>query len=105
MPKPKVRPPRIPPRESPKVTIANLSLQVKLLTQRCVDLVTSRDQETNHALEYRQQRDEAQRCAERDANQKHNLRVEMDGMRADLFRLLGYQERVREEDNLHAATR
>lgn len=98
MPKPKIRPARVPPRESPKVTIAYLNLQVKMLTQRCVDLVTSRDQETNRAIKYRQEEVEAQRRAEHSANQNHNLRVEMDGMLADLFRLRGYQERVREED-------
>lgn len=98
MPKPKVRPACVPPRESPKVTIANLNLQVKLLTQRCDDLVTSRDQETNHALEYRRQCDDAQQIALSAGSEIKTLRCELDDMRADVNCLLGYQERVREED-------
>lgn len=98
MPKPKIRPPRAPKSEPPKVTIANQAIQIKLLTQRCVDLVTSRDQEIRYAIEYRTQRDEAQ-------SQKSALEIAIDAVKMelgahalDLACLRGYQERVREED-------
>lgn len=98
MPKPKIRPPRAPKNESPKVTIANQAREIKNLTQRCVDLVTSRDQETRHALEYRRQCDDAQQIALSAGSEIETLRCELDGMKADVNRLIGYQERVREED-------
>jgi hypothetical protein len=40
---PKIKPPPIPRGEDPKVTIANLQKQVKLLTDRCFELNEKRD--------------------------------------------------------------
>lgn len=98
MPKSNIRPPKTPKGEAPSITIANLNLQIKHLTQRCVDLVTSRDQETRHAIEYRGQRDAAQQQATHGADQNYALQSQVDGLSIDLAHLRGYQERVREED-------
>lgn len=98
MPKSKIRPARTPKAEPPKVTIANLNLQIKLLTQRCVDLVASRDQETRHGIEYRRQRDEAEVAASYTKKQAIRLDDALKLTELELARLCGYQKRVREED-------
>lgn len=98
MPKPKVRPPRTPRREPPKVTIANLNLQVKLLTQRCVDLVTSRDQEIRHSIGYREQRDEAILRVKVLETRIDDIQSSLGHLGKEHYHLRGYQERVREED-------
>lgn len=98
MPKPKIRPPRMPKSEPHKVTIANLNLQVKLLTQRCVDLVTARDQQSNHVTEYRSKAAIAAVRTSEDQKQILGLREALKGCEKRLCHLVGYQERVREED-------
>lgn len=98
MSKPRVRPPRTPRGESLKTTILNQDKQIKLLTERVVELATARDQETRRASELNNERDQFRRRLSGAEQMIESLNTALRSMNADMGRLLGYQERVREED-------
>lgn len=96
--RPTTRPPPAPKGEDPHVTIANLENHVSLLTQRCEDLVKARDREAELAMRYMVERDGSLTKLAREQGINMDLRLTIESMQRDISSLLGYKERVREED-------
>lgn len=86
--RPRIHPPKTPKGEDPSVTIANQDNQIRLLTERIVELTQLRD-------EYRR---------DLDFFKKNNelLRKENDALHEDCAYNRGYISRVKETDSTRA---
>lgn len=83
-----------PVREQSKVTIANLEREVRILTERCGDLVKSRDSESSRRLDTMIERD---KLGNKTLLLEGRIRV-LETENAEIQWARGYIERVKEED-------
>lgn len=95
----RIKPPTKPKGESAKITIANQDRQIRLLTDRVVELASSRDEEANIAIQYRIELDSARQ--ELDVMRTHLAQAKM--AQKDLAEQVsynnGYIARVKEADS------
>lgn len=109
MPKSNIRPPRTPPRESPKVTIANQAKNIRLLISRCETLENQMRASNRRVDEVAEERDAAREQLYSMMGTCSHWQTKLEQLTTDLAHLRGYQERVREEDkhrygDLHGAS-
>jgi len=85
----RIHPPKMPKGEDPAVTIANQDLQIKLLTERVVELKKNSDDNYESAKQWRQKQTSTQETLSR-------AREEFKKLESAYTRLQGWQDCARE---------